>query len=77
MAVYFFHIRSGGRHAMPDLYGESLPDLAAAEAVARTTAEAMAASEDSDQWRGWRVEVEDDEGAVLSRVPVFDRKRYH
>ena len=30
MAVYYFHFRNEGRHSMPDLYGERLPDLTAA-----------------------------------------------
>ena len=77
MAVYYFHFRNEGRHSMPDLYGERLPDLTAAEAFARQTARDLAESDDADRWRGWRVEVADDEGAVLTKVPVFARSSYH
>ena len=45
MAVYYFHFRNEGRHSMPDLYGERLPDLTAAEAFARQTARDLAESE--------------------------------
>jgi hypothetical protein len=77
MSVYYFHFRNGTRQYMPDLYGETLPDLAAAQAVARQTATEMAASDDGDRWRGWRVEVADESGATLASTPVFEASQYH
>jgi len=77
MALYFFHFRGCGRQWMPDLQGERLPNLATAEQFAQETAEALAGCNECERWRGWRVEVTDEEGAVLSKVPVFNSMQYH
>jgi hypothetical protein len=37
----------------------------------------MAACSECDRWRGWRVEVTDEEGAVVSKVPIFGSRSYH
>jgi hypothetical protein len=77
MSVYFFHFRNGMRQFMPDLYGETLPDLDAAKAVARETANEMAASKDADRWRGWRVDIANEAGMTLASTPVFEASQYH
>ena len=77
MSVYFFHFRNGTRQFMPDLYGETLPDLTAARDVARQTAAEMAKCKDADRWRGWRVDVADEAGVTLATAPVFEASRYH
>ena len=77
MSVYYFHFRNGTRQYMPDLYGESLPDLDTAKQVAKQTATEMARSEDSDRWRGWRVDVADEAGLTLASTPVFEARQYH
>jgi hypothetical protein len=77
MTLFYFHFRSSGRHWMPDPCGTRLPSRAAAEAEARRAAREMAQGDDGDRWRGWRVEVADEDGAVLTQVPVFDRLSYH
>jgi hypothetical protein len=65
MVQFFFHIRST---VIKDETGDHLAD--AEEAMARAAVIAKELADDDGQWRGLSVEVVDQHGREVGRVPI-------
>jgi hypothetical protein len=67
MAQFFFHIRAT---VIRDETGDHLTDPE--EAMARAVVIARELADDHGQWRGLSVEVVDEHGREVGRVPIPD-----